>query len=155
MTWLSQNDVERLGADLAVANSASYIFRRFRADPTVKALALRDGKELLEGIRRSEQAAPPKLEDEVLGYAAAVAALTSGHAPDLTAYIATSSGALKWLPQLIELARQEAGPPVNVVSIGQNQYQFNVSTPANVRVTSTSSGTSRPSSRSEKLVLSD
>jgi len=138
--WLSQNDTERLGADLAVANSATYVLRRFQDDPIVRALAFKDESELLERIRTVDSEARPKFEDEVEGYAALVAATVGGHLTSLSKYGQRDRGSLRWLNQIIKLATDQASPPRTVRNIGRNDYQFNISAPQ-VTVVTTSTST--------------
>ena len=58
MTFLTEEDMRRLGTELAVANTASYVFRRFRNDPMVRALAMREPSALIEVLKQADLAGP-------------------------------------------------------------------------------------------------
>lgn len=126
MTFLTNNDVRRLAAELAVANSAGYILRRFGEDPVVRGLGLRSPNDLLAVVRHADQQPEPTLEQEVQGYAAAVALVISGAHAVLEAYALTQVGGLVYLPELVALSRS-TGTQVNVQKMATNDYRVSLS----------------------------
>jgi len=126
MTLLSIDDVHRLAGDLAMANSAIYVYRRFRDDPLVKALGFRKTPELIAAVHAADATEKPSLDVEVTGYAALVALVSSDRASKLEPYTLTGSGGLKWKHEILQIADERNRPRGTIEVVGKNGYRVNI-----------------------------
>lgn len=152
MTFLTQPDIRRLSTELAVANTGSYVLRRFASDPVVRALALRPADQLLHVIKRADSQCPVPLEAEVEGYAAAVALSLGGHLAALEQYALARPEGLKWLPHVIAAARGQREAAVTMTSVRQNEYAFKL-TPGPVIVSTSSAGSNPVDGESDGAIV--
>jgi hypothetical protein len=151
---MTPNDVRRLATELAVANTGSYVFRRFADDPIVKAMALRSETDLLDAVKAADAAPTPiPLDIEVAGYAAAIALLLGQGLATLEAYGLLRQSGLKWLPQIIETARADRRPRASITSLRQNDYAFNFSPTSVTMSTSRAPGNLNNENTESKIIL--
>lgn len=103
MIFLSSQDVERLGVDYAVANTPSYVYRRFRDDPMVKALALRSDAELVDALGSADAVKNPSEDRKIEAYAAAIGLLISSRQLIVERYLRENTDTcLSWLRGILE-----------------------------------------------------
>lgn len=140
MMFLSPNDLRRLGTELDVTNTGSFLYRRFAADPVVRALALRKSDDLLAAVRHADAKTPPSLDEEIEAYAAAVAMLVGGNAGQLEQYALARPAGLRWIPGILSAFRSSPqSSSVSVQQVSRNDYRISISrTPSLVSAVSNS-----------------
>jgi hypothetical protein len=125
MTFLNKSDIDRLLPDLAVANSASFLFRRYFQDPVVSSLALRAVAELEARVKEVHGNNEAHLPDVVDGYAAAVALLRAGQVA-IVERIAGQPGKLSWLSGLAKSVSGSKLGNTGVKTVSANAYRIQV-----------------------------
>jgi hypothetical protein len=124
VSWTSRLNVDSLTRAYAFANTPAYLYRHFRGDDSVQAIA-RDvhPDALVEVYNRVNLRHLKDIGDVVLAYAAMVALSMSGHEAAKVAFASLTEEGLDWAKALKELASMSSEATRTIVAPGPRAVQ--------------------------------